>query len=344
MGKYYNNNKLLSLMDINGNRPEIFICDGNRAAGKTYSFKSTLLKRWFKNDEQFVLIVRNQVDAKGYAEAFWKDIGNDKYRGHECKEKAMAKGMFYEVSIDDRPAGYVLPLSMCAKLKRYSSLFINVTSMFFDEYQDENARYLTNEIDKLMSLHTSIARGHGEQARYVPVYMCSNTITILNPYYIALGIHKRLRNNTKFIRGEGWVFEKTLNESAKEAFEDSAFNMAFKGTTIYGKHAAENIYLNDNMALVKKPRGSFAYRCSIKYRGSYYSVRIYQDFVYIAEGYDKTYPVKAVFDAADMDEDGFILYSKYSWVGRALQKSFEEGNLRFQTLACKDAIFDILSL
>ena len=35
MGKYYDGTKLLSLQDINGNKPEIYMCTSNRSAGKT---------------------------------------------------------------------------------------------------------------------------------------------------------------------------------------------------------------------------------------------------------------------------------------------------------------------
>lgn len=35
---YYDGTKLLSLKDINGNLPEIYICTSNRSAGKTTYF------------------------------------------------------------------------------------------------------------------------------------------------------------------------------------------------------------------------------------------------------------------------------------------------------------------
>lgn len=35
MGKYYDGTKLLSMLDINGNKPEIYMCTTNRTGGKT---------------------------------------------------------------------------------------------------------------------------------------------------------------------------------------------------------------------------------------------------------------------------------------------------------------------
>ena len=35
MGDFYDGTKLLSLMDTNGNKPEIYMCTTNRSGGKT---------------------------------------------------------------------------------------------------------------------------------------------------------------------------------------------------------------------------------------------------------------------------------------------------------------------
>lgn len=331
------------MKDIDGKTPDIYICDGNRTAGKTYSFKLTLLRGWFRHGEQFVLIVRNQVDAKGYGEAFWQDVGSDRYKEHELREEPVSKGTFYKLYIDDLLCGFVLPLSMARKVKRYSGLFTNVKCMFFDEYQDESNIYLKDELQLLMSLHTTIARGHGEQSRRVPLYLVSNTVSILNPYYTAFGIHKLLRDNTKFLKGHGWVFEKTMNESAKKAFQESRFNIALADTKYYS-YASENLYLNDNKAMIQKPEGVGRYFMSIKYDDNYYNVRIYPTCVYVSKGYDISHPVKMVFRAQDMCGDHFILATRTCNQWQSLKNWFSSGSLRFDSLESKNIVFDILAL
>lgn len=42
--KFYDGTKLMSMKDINGNTPEIFICTSNRSAGKPHSLIGTHLK------------------------------------------------------------------------------------------------------------------------------------------------------------------------------------------------------------------------------------------------------------------------------------------------------------
>ena len=72
-----------------------------------------------------------------------------------------------------------------------------------DEFQSETNHYCSMEVEKLISLHTTVARGNGEMARYVPVYLIGNPVSLLNPYYSAVGITNRIQENTKFIRGKG---------------------------------------------------------------------------------------------------------------------------------------------
>lgn len=47
--------------------------------------------------------------------------------------------------------------------------------------------------------------------------MLSNAVTIINPYYVEMGITDRLKNETKFLRGDGYVLEQSFLESVSEA-------------------------------------------------------------------------------------------------------------------------------
>lgn len=123
--------------------------------------------------------------------------------------------------------------------------------LLFDEFQSENNRYCSNELTKFISLRTSIARGKGEQTRYLPVIMLSNPVSLLNPYYVSFGISDRLQENTKFLRGNGFVLEQNFNESASQAFLSSSFNQAFSGEK-YVAYAGQSIYLNDNKSFIEK--------------------------------------------------------------------------------------------
>lgn len=67
---YYNGDRLRNSVDINGNRPEIFIVESNRTAGKTTDFAKFLIDRFIKHNEKFAVLVRWQYEATNFAEAF----------------------------------------------------------------------------------------------------------------------------------------------------------------------------------------------------------------------------------------------------------------------------------
>src|SRR5699024_223926 len=105
-------------------------------------------------------------------------------------------------------------INSAENLKHCSHLLSDVDGMYFDEFQSESNHYCPNEVSKFISIHTSIARGQGKQIRYVPVYMMSNAVSLLNPYFSALGVSSRLRADTRFLRGDGWVLEKAFVDTA----------------------------------------------------------------------------------------------------------------------------------
>ena len=199
MSDYYDGTKLLSMKDINGNTPEIYMCTANNTAGKTTYFSRLLVNRFFDNKDKFMLIYRFSYELDDCADKFYKDIGGLFFEGSTMTTQKKASGSFCELYINDKSCGYAVSLNNVDNIKKFSHLFNDTKRMFMDEFQSETNHYCTNEINKFRALHKAVARGQGEMVRYVPVYMCSNPITILNPYYIAMNISNRINNKVKFL-------------------------------------------------------------------------------------------------------------------------------------------------
>jgi hypothetical protein len=342
--QYYSCKYLLTLKDCNGKLPDIYISDGNRTAGKSVAWKTLLVDRFLKGKDinQFILVFRNKYEMADCHSTFFTDIQRLFYQGHEMTSKKVAEGLIMEMFLDGETCGFACPLSMATKLKKLSPLFSRVGAMFFDEYQDESNRYLSGEVEKLMSLHTTVARGDGKQSRRVPLYMASNTVSMLNPYYNALGINKMLKSDTKFLRGDGWVMERTYNESAKKAFVEAGFNRAFKGSN-YFAYASENVYLNDNNSLIEQPQGTAKYELSVKYNGYWYCCRRYDNMMYVDEGADMTYPVRICFNVDDVTDDRAVMVGRSHYMVITLRDWFSSGRMRFKNLKCKNMMLDLLS-
>ena len=250
---YYDGTRLLSTKDINGNLPELFLCTTNRTGGKTTYFSRMLVNRFIKQKKKFCLLYRYKYELDDIADKFFKDIKSLFFVGWDMETKVRAKGVFHELylvhsqNVEHKVnCGYAIPLNSADQIKKYSHLFSDVDSILFDEFQSETNNYCPDEITKFLSVHTSIARGQGKQKRYVPVYMLGNDVTLLNPYFVELGITDRINDDTKFLKGDGFVLEHGFIESASIAQSESGIFRAFKSHK-YASYASQNVYLHDKL-------------------------------------------------------------------------------------------------
>ena len=186
---YYDGTKLLSLKDINGQTPEIFMCTTNRTGGKTTWFSRYMINSFKAGKGKFAILYRFNYELDNVADKFFKDIGSLFFQGDTMTSKRLASGIFHELYLNGDPCGYAITLNSADQLKKYSHLFSDVNRILFDEFQSETSHYCSDEVAKLYSVHTSIARGQGKQTRYVPVYMIGNPVSLLNPYYTAMGVN-----------------------------------------------------------------------------------------------------------------------------------------------------------
>lgn len=343
MGEYYDGTKLLSMKDINGQKPEIYLCTTNRTGGKTTYFSRLCVNRFNDKGEKFALIYRFNYELDDCAEKFYKDIGKLFFEGTTMTAKRRANGIFHELFIDDKSCGYAISLNSADQIKKYSHLFSDTVRMMFDEFQSETNHYCANEVKKLISLHTSIARGNGEQIRYVPIYMLSNPVSIINPYYVELGISSRLTDQTKFLRGDGYVLEQGYVASAGEAQKESGFNRAFSNNT-YVAYSAECVYLNDNQAFIEKPKGKPHYLATLKYNGVYFGVKEYleEGIIYCDDKADMTFPTK-ISVTTDDHQINYVMLKRNDIFLYTLRYYFEHGCFRFKDLRCKEAVLKALS-
>ncbi len=343
MGNYYDGTKLLSLTDINGNRPEIYMCTTNRTGGKTTYFGRLVVNRFLDKREKFGLLYRYNYELDDCAEKFFKDIGELFFNGYTMTSKKRAKGIYHELYLNGEPCGYAVSINSADQIKKNSHFFSDVKRLIFDEFQSESNTYCPNEIKKFISVHTSMARGQGEQNRYLPVYMLSNPVSIINPYYVELGISSRLTDETRFLRGDGFVLEQGFVDSAADAQKSSGFNKAFARNS-YVAYSSESVYLNDNKAFVDRPQGVGRYMATLKYNGQTYGIREFAEagVIYCDDRADETFPLKITVTTDD-HELNYVMLKRNDLFLFNLRYYFERGCFRFKDLRCKEAVLKSLS-
>ena len=349
MGTYYDGTKLLSLKDLDGNTPEIFMVTSNRTAGKTTYFNKLVFNKKKKKGSKFMLVYRFKYELDDCANKFFKDIQGLFFQEYELFSKKMATGIYHELftrKLGEENAlscGYAISLNSADQLKKLSHFFSDTDCMLFDEFQSETNSYCPNEVEKFVSIHKTVARGQGKMNRYVPVYMCANPVTILNPYYVEMDISSRLTSDVKFLRGHGFVLEQGYNEAADLAQKESGFNAAFSKNR-YIAYASEGSYLNDSMAFIEQPNGKARYLATIRFKGSDYGIRSFDSIgiIYCDNRPDNTYPNKIAVTTDDHNINYVMLKNNEMFIAN-MRFFFEQGCFRFKDLKCKEAVLKLLS-
>ena len=76
MNNFYSGEKLLNTLDINGKRPEIYIVESNRSAGKTTYFAKKLIDNFLIRGEKFIVIYRWAYEIKNCADSFFGSVNS----------------------------------------------------------------------------------------------------------------------------------------------------------------------------------------------------------------------------------------------------------------------------
>jgi len=341
---YYNPSKVLNMKDLDGDEPSIYIITTNRSAGKTTSFLKKSLDDFTKNGSKLVLFYRYAYELNSCADIFKDVLKLYPEYGITMTSLAHAKGLFYEIFLDKVSFGYALPLSNPDALKKYSPIFAEVNTIIFDEFQTETGKYLNKEMQKIQSIYLTIARGGGEQSRHVKLFMLGNMVSIMNPYFINFEIHKRLKINTNFMRGNGWVAEFGFNESASLAIKKNTFFKAFERDD-YMNYSTEKVYLHDADIFIEKPKGRAKYIFTLIHDGMSFGIREFFDegVLYVSHKPDNSCKQVVAFKASDHNQNTIML-NHYSYLWKNIRDAFNNGYLRFDDIKAKSAIFDILSV
>jgi hypothetical protein len=342
--QYYDGSKILSMTDLDKLEPSIYMISSNRSAGKTTYYLNKAMKHFKETGRKTILLYRYQYELNSSHEIFADVMRMNPEYGQEMQSVAMAKGMFYELFLDHESFGYSLSMNNPDSLKKYSPIFTEVDYIIFDEFQPESGKYLPNELKKFQSILLSIARGGGAQSRSVKVFMLSNYVSIMNPYYIQFGIHKRIKADTKFMRGNGWVAEFCYNESASNAIRQNGIARAFIGDG-YLTSAMKKEYLFNVDTFISNPSGKNKYLFTIIHDGVNYGVRdcFESGVMYVSKKYDPSCSNVVAFKASDHNQNTTML-THYSYLWKNIKDAFNNGYLRFDDIQSKNAIFDILAV
>ena len=332
---HYDGAKILSLKDINGKRPEIYIVTSNRTDGKTTFFSRMEIKRFKRFKKKFMYIVRFKDQISNVSNLIFNNVQRLFFPSDEMTHKTIEKGNYAELYLNGEHCGYAVVLNAAPKLKLDSSLFIDADSMWLDEFQTMG-KYCTDEVQKLIDLHYTVARGNGAAYRYVPIYLTGNHLDLFNPYYVAWHIAGRLKIDTHFMRGDGWVIHQNFNKSVIDARADSGVTRA----NINNTYIKRDTYLYDDLVIMEKPAGYSKYLCTIKYKGQSYGIYDYGYCAYFTSAFDSSFKTRFAITKDDIDNETphinlMPFYKDY------IKRLLKAGAFTFRNPECKAACFEI---
>ena len=205
MSKYYNGDELLSRhYAIN------FIC-GDRFGGKSTFAQKYVLKRaieYYKHQDndkykkEFAVLTRYDKDILMLCNTYFNNTMDMFYKDYELKFERKKFWLKKKTDSEDSwlLVGYGFALNQATKMK--STSYPYITTLIMEEFMNLEGKYIKSasnpdlEVELMISLYSTIARGNGKQVRdNVRVFCISNNFYLNNPYFRYFGLIERIAKN-----------------------------------------------------------------------------------------------------------------------------------------------------
>lgn len=226
---------------------------GARGVGKTYGAKRLAIKRFLKDQSQFIYVRRYKQEFKRIAN-FWEDIAEE-FPEHSFEA---GKGVF---KIDGIVAGYYIPLST-SKIEK-STPFPNVSLIIYDEFILDKGtyHYLPDEVTNFLEMYSTVARMRDN----VIVYFLSNALTVTNPYFLYFNLEPPTNKKGIYCKND-ILIEVVVNEEHTRKMNETRFGKIVSGTA-YADYAFGNEFLRDTKDFLGKKPQDAQFKFSLKYMG-----------------------------------------------------------------------------
>lgn len=334
----------LDAVDIHGNIAGTIILTGTRSGGKTTGMLKLILENNIDYGENAVLCYRKQSNVDSL-ELLFDDVLEfyPKLNGN-ITAKRIADKLIYAVYRDDIPLVYGICLKQTDDIKKFSPLFRKTSIIVMDEYQSEDGKYLDDEFDKLTSLILTVSRGGGRASRDIKVFLLGNNVTLMNPYFLRWNIHKKYRQGTKRIRGNGFCAYFLDNEYATKQIQNNQSLTAFSDTKQFGYATHSDFWLADSSSFIEHMTGKSRFLCILLIDGYSFGIWDYfqQNIIYISQKYIENWKYVFTFNNDRHNQkSNSVLISKSSYIWKRLETAYAYGNVRFADLESRNAFLTI---
>ena len=315
---------------------------GERGVGKTYGFKTYVVKRFLNKHKQFAYIRRYDTDLEASVGStndnkFFEQIRNE---FPESEFKITKSKKVRKLYIDNKLCGYALPLSAADSLK--SSSYENVDTIIYDEFmlkEGSTQHYLKNEPEIILDLIETIGR-----LRDIRIYCLGNAISSTCPLMTYFDISLPYNSDIKLFKDGTIAIEYIKNEKYREVKKASRFGKLIDGTK-YGNYAIDNEFLTDSKAFIKKKDKNAKFYFILIINGKQYG--IWRDFknqlLYISNDIDPNCPIKFAIHESDHDESTVFAKVRSNFWFKQIINHYRLARLCFENQAVKNIVMQELN-
>lgn len=336
---YYQCRKVMSY-----GTPFIFTL-GNRSIGKTFAFTSYCINRYLKTGRKFIYMRRYDEDLVLTAPTYFDSV-REKYTNVSLEVDGSGKTGKTRFLINGNLAGITISLSKGFKYKSVN--LCDYDTIMYDEFINEDNKYLPEEVAKCLSFYQSVARGFGKPIREeVKFIFIGNHVSLNNPYFRELKIRDKVNIGSRYCVDEdrAWVLELTDNVEIANAISTTPFGKMIAKTK-YGEYAVKSQFYLDDNTFIQKPSGKSKYIATLKHHDSYYGVYDYHEegLFYVSSKADKEYPVSFSLTTKDHQPNYLLLFrNRANPVFSVLKFAFDNALLRFDNADSKLMFLDFMS-
>lgn len=312
---------------------------GVRGGGKTHDTTKTNINQFRKNGKQFVYTRRTDTELEESLPHYFADmISFNYFPGAEFKVQGR------ELLMNGEVCGYGMSMSTAHKYK--SVPYPNVGRLHYDEFLVETGtgRYLRNEGQALRRLVETVGRRRPD----FRVIATANSVSVHNPLFEHFGIRPRRGSRfTKFKDSSGrykhvielWADEEYVQEALKSAAAQAG------GADDYNDYMYRNNFLNDNYEFIQPMTGKAVYQCTIHFEGRRYGIwwQEAQGTFHCNKKVEEWCKTKFAFTTTDHTRNVVLFKTaKQNPYMKRLEYAYQQGCLRFDSLATQDAILTVL--
>ena len=334
ISNFYNYSKILS---FNGTYNLLI---GNRGQGKTYGAKKKAIKDGIKKGDQFIYLRRYKGELATARNTFFADI-SDVFPEHDFRVHGNEAQWSHFSDRDEKKRewytiGFFISLSQSQQYK--SASFPRVKTIIFDEFIIEKGaiHYLPNESELFNNFYSTVDRWKDKTR----VFFLANSVSIMNPYFIAWDIVPQPGDDF-IIKNGGFI---VCHISDNQLFNDSVYETNF-GKFIkdseYADYAVENTFADNTDKMLELKDTKARYLFTLECRTGFFSVwyNIFTNYYWIQSKLPKQQEIYTII--SDRMDNNKILLSFTDRPLANLRTAFRQGNMSFDNQVTRNTFMEV---